>query len=45
MLEADLAMQTDESALMFEEGMEVFEMAQDGVSLVWAEDTEFTAVE
>jgi hypothetical protein len=46
MLEADLAMQADESALMVEEGMEVFEMAPDDVSLVWAEeDADFTAVE
>jgi len=31
---------------MVEEGMEVFEMAPDDVSLVWAEeDADFTAVE
>jgi len=32
MLEADHAMQTDESALMFDQGMEAVELTQDGVS-------------
>jgi hypothetical protein len=43
MLEADLAIQADESALIFEESVEGFEAAQDSMSLVWTEGgVEFT---